>query len=127
MQICARTSADAELRGLLGALHGLPLAGDTFNSCGSNAVKDPLSKPPRMREDGEGALAYASHGRPNPRRLPERTRQTALRLSRTKYTGFNDHRLSFLEQGDAAETGNAGENQRARRSESIQEARISLL
>src|SRR5579859_6286906 len=48
----------------------------------------------RMREDGEAALAHANRGRPNPRRLPERTRQTALRLARTKYAGFNDHHLA---------------------------------
>ena len=47
----------------------------------------------RMREDGEAALAHANRGRPNPRRLPERTRQLAVRLSRTKYAGFNDHHL----------------------------------
>ncbi len=47
----------------------------------------------RLREDGEAALAHANRGRPSPRRLPERTRQTVLRLYRTKYAGFNDHHL----------------------------------
>ena len=48
----------------------------------------------RLREDGQAALAHANRGRPNPRRLPERTRQTVLRLARTKYAGFNDHHLA---------------------------------
>ena len=47
----------------------------------------------RLREDGEAALAHASRGRPSPRRLPERVRQTVLRLARTTYAGFNDHHL----------------------------------
>jgi transposase len=47
----------------------------------------------RLREDGEAALAHASRGRPSPRRLPERVRQTVLRLARTTYVGFNDHHL----------------------------------
>src|ERR1017187_4164115 len=47
----------------------------------------------RLREQGEAALAHANRGRPSPRRLPERVRQTALRLARTTYAGFNDHHL----------------------------------
>src|ERR1022692_4000840 len=47
----------------------------------------------RLREPGEAALAHANRGRPRPRRLPERVRQTALRLARTTYAGFNDHHL----------------------------------
>ena len=47
----------------------------------------------RMREDGEAALAHANRGRPSPRRLPERTRQAAVRLARCKYAGFNDQHL----------------------------------
>jgi len=47
----------------------------------------------RMREDGEAALAHASRGRPSPRRLPARMRDRILHLARTRYVGFNDHRL----------------------------------
>jgi transposase len=47
----------------------------------------------RLREDGEAALAHANRGRPSPRRLPEPTRQAALRLARSKYAGFNDQHL----------------------------------
>ena len=47
----------------------------------------------RLREDGEAALAHANRGRPSPRRLPERTRQAAVRLARSKYAGFNDQHL----------------------------------
>jgi transposase len=47
----------------------------------------------RLREEGEAALAHANRGRPSPRRLPEATRQTILRLARSKYVGFNDHHL----------------------------------
>jgi transposase len=47
----------------------------------------------RLREDGEAALAHANRGRPSPRRLPERTRQAALRLARSTYAGFNDQHL----------------------------------
>src|SRR5258705_1398078 len=47
----------------------------------------------RMREDGEGALAHASRGRPSPRRLPARVRDRILHLARTRYVGFNDHHL----------------------------------
>ena len=47
----------------------------------------------RMRQDGEAALAHANRGRPSPRRLPERTRQAAVRLARCKYAGFNDQHL----------------------------------
>ena len=47
----------------------------------------------RLREDGEAALAHANRGRPSPRRLPDKTRQTVLHLARSKYTGFNDHHL----------------------------------
>ena len=47
----------------------------------------------RLREDGEAALAHANRGRPSHRRLPEATRQTILRLARSKYVGFNDHHL----------------------------------
>src|SRR5579864_8653910 len=47
----------------------------------------------RLREQGEAALAHANRGHPSPRRLPERVRQTALRLARTTYAGFNDHHL----------------------------------
>jgi len=47
----------------------------------------------RLREQGEAALAHANRGRPSPRRLPDRVRQTALRLARTTYAGFNDHHL----------------------------------
>src|ERR1022692_1562350 len=42
---------------------------------------------------GGAALAHANRGRPSPRRLPERVRQTALRLARTTYAGLNDHHL----------------------------------
>lgn len=45
----------------------------------------------RFRQGGEAAMAHASRGRANPRRLPERLRQRILRLARTTYTGFNDH------------------------------------
>ena len=48
----------------------------------------------RWREAGAAALAHANRGRPSPRRLPERIRQTVLRLARTKYAGFNDHHLA---------------------------------
>src|SRR6202051_4084922 len=44
-------------------------------------------------EGGEGALAHASRGRPNPRRLPARMRDRILHLARTRYVGFNDHHL----------------------------------
>ena len=47
----------------------------------------------RLREQGEAALAHANRGQPSPRRLPERVRQTVLRLARTTYAGFNDHHL----------------------------------
>src|SRR6202140_2282814 len=47
----------------------------------------------RLREQGEAALAHANRGQPSSRRLPERVRQTALRLARTTYAGFNDHHL----------------------------------
>src|ERR1022692_3998504 len=47
----------------------------------------------RWGEQGEAALPHANRGRPSPRRLPERVRQTALRLARTTYAGFNDHHL----------------------------------
>ena len=47
----------------------------------------------RLREDGEAALAHANRGRPSHRRLPERIRQAAVRLARTKYAGFNDQHL----------------------------------
>lgn len=47
----------------------------------------------RLREQGEAALAHANRGQPSPRRLPERVRQTAIRLARTTYAGFNDHHL----------------------------------
>jgi transposase len=47
----------------------------------------------RLREDGQAALAHANRGRPSPRRLPERTRQAAVRLARSKYAGFNDQHL----------------------------------
>lgn len=48
----------------------------------------------RWREGGEAALAHANRGRPSSRRLPDRVRQTVLRLARTRYTGFNDHHLA---------------------------------
>ena len=47
----------------------------------------------RLREDGEAALAHANRGRPSPRRLPDKTRQTVVRLARSTYAGFNDHHL----------------------------------
>src|SRR5712672_2624921 len=47
----------------------------------------------RLREQGEAALAHASRGRPSPRRLPTRVRQTVVRLARSTYVGFNDHHL----------------------------------
>ena len=47
----------------------------------------------RLREGGEAALAHANRGRPSPRRLPERTRQAAVRLARSQYAGFNDQHL----------------------------------
>src|SRR5271156_6091736 len=47
----------------------------------------------RLREHGEAALAHANRGRPSPRRLPNRARQTAICLARTTYAGFNDHHL----------------------------------
>jgi transposase len=47
----------------------------------------------RLREEGEAALAHANRGRPSHRRLPADTRQTILRLARSKYLGFNDHHL----------------------------------
>src|SRR5271170_1030628 len=47
----------------------------------------------RLREHGEAALAHANRGRPSPRRLPDRVRQTAICLARTTYAGFNDHHL----------------------------------
>src|SRR5713226_7273674 len=47
----------------------------------------------RFREQGEAALAHANRGRPSPRRLPSRVRQSVLRLARTTYAGFNDHHL----------------------------------
>jgi hypothetical protein len=46
-----------------------------------------------MNEGGEAALAHANRGRPSPRRLPDKTRQTVLHLARSKYAGFNDHHL----------------------------------
>lgn len=48
----------------------------------------------RWREAGEAALAHANRGRPSSRRLPDRVRQSVLRLARTKYIGFNDHHLA---------------------------------
>ena len=47
----------------------------------------------RLREGGEAALAHANRGRPSPRRLPERTRQAAVRLALSTYAGFNDQHL----------------------------------
>src|SRR5208282_1168618 len=47
----------------------------------------------RLREQGEAALAHANRGRPSPRRLPARVRQTIVRLARSTYAGFNDHHL----------------------------------
>src|SRR3954447_16543343 len=47
----------------------------------------------RLRDGGGGPRAHANRGQPSPRRLPERVRQTALRLARTTYAGFNDHHL----------------------------------
>jgi transposase len=47
----------------------------------------------RLRELGEAALAHANRGRPSPRRVPQQVSQTALRLARTTYAGFNDHHL----------------------------------
>jgi len=47
----------------------------------------------RLRQGGEAALAHASRGRPSPRRLPQRVRDRAVQLARTKYAGFNDHHL----------------------------------
>jgi transposase len=47
----------------------------------------------RMREDVEAALAHAKRGRPSQRRLPDAARQQLVQLARTKYAGFNDHRL----------------------------------
>src|SRR4029077_14029280 len=46
-----------------------------------------------FREQGEAALGLANRGRPSPRRLPTRQRQSILRLARTTYAGFNDHHL----------------------------------
>ena len=47
----------------------------------------------RLREQGEAALAHANRGRPSPRRLPSRVRQSVVRLARSTYAGFNDHHL----------------------------------
>ena len=47
----------------------------------------------RYRQGSAAALAHVSRGRPSHRRLPEATRQTILRLARSKYVGFNDHHL----------------------------------
>ncbi len=41
----------------------------------------------------KGDMAHANRGRPSPRRLPARVRQTVVRLARTTYAGFNDHHL----------------------------------
>src|ERR1017187_995639 len=51
--------------------------------------------PQKMGGGGGGGAPrpHANRGRPSPRRLPERVRQTALRLARTTYAGFNDHHL----------------------------------
>lgn len=47
----------------------------------------------RYRQGGEAAMAHASRGRPSPRCLPEQVRARILHLTRTRYTGFNDHPL----------------------------------
>src|SRR5580704_16290295 len=47
----------------------------------------------RLREQGEAALAHANRGRPSPRRLPSRVRQSTVDLARATYAGFNDHHL----------------------------------
>src|SRR5487761_477011 len=47
----------------------------------------------RYRLGSAAALAHASRGRPSRRRVPDRTRQAALHLARSKYAGFNDHHL----------------------------------
>ncbi len=47
----------------------------------------------RYRQGSAAALAHANRGRPSHRRLPQRIRQTILRLARTRYVGFNDHHL----------------------------------
>ncbi len=47
----------------------------------------------RYRQGSAAALAHANRGRPSHRRLPQRIRQTILRLARTRYAGFNDHHL----------------------------------
>jgi transposase len=47
----------------------------------------------RYRQGSAAALAHASRGRPNPRRLPQSARTRILHLARTRYAGFNDHHL----------------------------------
>jgi transposase len=47
----------------------------------------------RYRQGSAAALAHASRGRPNPRRLPQRVCARILQLARTRYVGFNDHHL----------------------------------
>ena len=47
----------------------------------------------RYRQGSAAALAHVSRGRPSHRRLPDRLRQTLLRLARSRYLGFNDHHL----------------------------------
>src|SRR6202451_2006447 len=47
----------------------------------------------RLRMGGEAALAHVNRGRPSPRRLPRRVRQSVIRLARSTYAGFNDHHL----------------------------------
>jgi len=42
---------------------------------------------------GGGGAGTRQPRAPQPRRLPEQTRQTILRLARSKYVGFNDHHL----------------------------------
>ncbi len=41
----------------------------------------------------KGELAHANRGRPSHRRLPQTVRERILRLARSTYAGFNDHRL----------------------------------
>ena len=47
----------------------------------------------RYRQGSAAALAHVSRGRPSHRRLPDRLRQSVLRLARSRYAGFNDHHL----------------------------------
>ena len=47
----------------------------------------------RYRQGSAAALAHASRGRPNPRRLPPRVCSRILQLVRSRYAGFNDHHL----------------------------------